>query len=118
MEESYSGASIINRMIASIAPAQRQKIYFNQSVFYAGAISGLGGSGLKQIAGRIIGELVRFLDIALHRTVMPPAAMALDIQEIGAGPVSAGSQTTSKTMAAEFRRIRQLYCCSAGSQDS
>ena len=53
---------------------------------------------LQQTARRVFLETPRLLDIAMHRAVVAPAALALDGLEIGAGPVRAGGHAAAGSL--------------------
>src|SRR5450830_72351 len=61
--------------------------------------------GLQQTTGRIFVKAARFLDIAMHRAVVPPAALAFDGLEVGAGAVGAGGHAAAQTVARQFRYV-------------
>ncbi len=60
---------------------------------------------MQQTSSSILFKLIGFVDITLHRTVMTPAALPLDVLEVGTGAMCAGGQTSSEAMPAQFRRV-------------
>lgn len=104
-------ARVISTQFFDVAPIEA---CFRVATYPLQAISWLA---FEQAACRIVLELIGFLDIALHRAVMAPAALALDVQKICAGQVRAGGQAAPEAMAAQFRRIGQLYRRSARIQN-
>ena len=52
----------------------------------------------QQTAGRVLLEAACLLDVALHRPIMAPAALLLDVAEVGAGAVRAGGHAAPQAV--------------------
>lgn len=69
------------------------------------------------MTGSIFLETTSLLDVALYRSVMAPAALALDVAKVCAGAISAGRHAPAQTVTGKIRYIVQSRHTCAISQD-
>lgn len=59
----------------------------------------------QEAAGGVLLEQSCLLDVALHGTVVAPAALLLDVAELGTGAVDAGGQQLLKALATSIDQV-------------